>query len=164
LNMYATQVPTSISILLPSLNRARDAANRIKSASNLRQIGLANMLYANEHPKNASADDFGTLLKTQDIAMEVFINPRTGTVLPREVQAAAMEEKIAWVNANSDYVWGGKGLNDSVEADRPVAWENPLTVDEGINILFGDGHVEWQTMAAAEQEFARWKIQQAFKN
>ncbi len=37
-----------ISILLPSLNRAREAANRIKCSSNLRQIGLALKMYANE--------------------------------------------------------------------------------------------------------------------
>ena len=38
-----------ISILLPSLNRARETANRVKCASNLRQIGQAIMLYANEN-------------------------------------------------------------------------------------------------------------------
>jgi len=38
-----------ISILLPSLNRARETANRVKCASNLRQIGTAIALYANEN-------------------------------------------------------------------------------------------------------------------
>lgn len=40
-----------ISILLPSLSRAREAANRIKCASNLRQIGLALKMYANEESR-----------------------------------------------------------------------------------------------------------------
>ncbi len=38
-----------ISILLPSLNRARETANRVKCASNMRQIGQALLLYSNEN-------------------------------------------------------------------------------------------------------------------
>jgi prepilin-type N-terminal cleavage/methylation domain-containing protein/prepilin-type processing-associated H-X9-DG protein len=38
-----------ISILLPSLNRARETANRVKCASNLRQIGQAVLLYSNDN-------------------------------------------------------------------------------------------------------------------
>jgi prepilin-type N-terminal cleavage/methylation domain-containing protein/prepilin-type processing-associated H-X9-DG protein len=37
-----------ISILLPSLNRARETANRVKCASNLRQIGQALLIYSND--------------------------------------------------------------------------------------------------------------------
>jgi prepilin-type processing-associated H-X9-DG protein/prepilin-type N-terminal cleavage/methylation domain-containing protein len=38
-----------ISILLPSLNKAREAANQIKCAANLRQVGQALQLYSNEN-------------------------------------------------------------------------------------------------------------------
>jgi len=38
-----------ISILLPSLNKARETANRVKCASNLRQIGQAILLYSNDN-------------------------------------------------------------------------------------------------------------------
>jgi prepilin-type N-terminal cleavage/methylation domain-containing protein/prepilin-type processing-associated H-X9-DG protein len=38
-----------ISILLPSLNRAREAANRTKCLSNLRQIGMAMFMYTNDN-------------------------------------------------------------------------------------------------------------------
>jgi prepilin-type processing-associated H-X9-DG protein len=38
-----------VSILLPSLNRAREQAKKIKCLSNLRQIGLAYEMYANDN-------------------------------------------------------------------------------------------------------------------
>jgi len=41
-----------ISILLPSLNRARETANRVKCGSNLRQVGQAMLMYSNENKGN----------------------------------------------------------------------------------------------------------------
>src|SRR5687767_3475538 len=38
-----------ISILLPSLARAREQGNQIKCLSNLRQLGMAFFMYANEN-------------------------------------------------------------------------------------------------------------------
>jgi prepilin-type N-terminal cleavage/methylation domain-containing protein len=41
-----------ISILLPSLSKAREAANKVKCGSNLKQIGQGLLLYANENNGN----------------------------------------------------------------------------------------------------------------
>jgi prepilin-type N-terminal cleavage/methylation domain-containing protein len=41
-----------ISILLPALNAAKERANRVKCASNIRQIGQGLMLYANDNKGN----------------------------------------------------------------------------------------------------------------
>src|SRR5688572_33198845 len=41
-----------ISILLPSLNQAREQARQTQCLSNLRQLGLAFVMYANDHNGN----------------------------------------------------------------------------------------------------------------
>lgn len=57
-----------ISILLPSLAKARETANRAKCANNLRQIGLAITMYANENrqafPSTVGVAGNGTTLIT----------------------------------------------------------------------------------------------------
>jgi len=154
-SLYIQNTSMMVSILLPSLNRAREAANRIKSASNLRQIGLAAKMFANEQPRTqALPPDCGSML-AEEISPEVFLNPRLGHTLPPEVAKMSPQQKAAWVNAHSDYVWLGKGLNDSVEADRPLAYEKPDGLDDGVNMLYGDTHVDWLTMQSAKAELAK---------
>jgi prepilin-type processing-associated H-X9-DG protein len=137
------------SILLPSLNRARETANRVKSASNLRQIGLASLLFSNENRGGKLPDDFGVILETQDISVEVFVNPRTGSTLPPTLKGQPMEQRVKWVKTSSDYVWIGKGQTNNAPADVVLAYENPKGLDDGINVLFGDGHVEFLIMQYA---------------
>jgi prepilin-type N-terminal cleavage/methylation domain-containing protein/prepilin-type processing-associated H-X9-DG protein len=60
-----------ISILLPSLNRARETANRVKCGNNLRQIGLALKLYANENR--------GQFPRAQYSATAAVVTPTWGT-------------------------------------------------------------------------------------
>src|SRR5579862_7868923 len=55
-------------------NVSRPVSNRVKSASNLRQIGLAIMQYSNDNA-GVFPDSFKTLLITQDITSPVFISP-----------------------------------------------------------------------------------------
>src|SRR6185436_19766564 len=91
------------SILLPSLNRARETANRVKCASNERQIGQAMLLYSNDN-KGRYPPDLGTLLKTQDITIEVFVCPSSSNAIPAEVRGAPVDVQAAWVNANASYI------------------------------------------------------------
>jgi prepilin-type processing-associated H-X9-DG protein len=90
-------ITLAIAMLLPSLCRSRETANRVKCASNLRALGQAMLLYQNDNkgavprtefidgalptwgtaapvPNDVSAALF-LLLKTQDITPEVFTCP-----------------------------------------------------------------------------------------
>src|SRR5438477_11553460 len=86
-----------ISILLPSLNRARETANRVKCASNERQIGQAILLYSNEN-KGKYPPDLGTLILTQDVTPEVFTCPASDNRVPATLRTKKLDEQAAWVN------------------------------------------------------------------
>jgi prepilin-type processing-associated H-X9-DG protein len=139
------------SILLPSLNRARETANRVKCASNERQIGLAILLYSNEN-KGKYPPDLGTLLRTQDITIDVFVCPTSDDAVPAGVRTGGMDAQVKWVNENSSYVYVGAGMNFNAAADTVVLYEKTGNHGEdGMNFLYGDGHVEWQSMEVAQQ-------------
>lgn len=148
LTTYATTVgPTAIGVMLPALNKAREQANRVKSASNLRQIGLGAMMYANDNRGRFPKDFEELLLKVEDIQPQVFINPRGASdPIPlgddRKAQIAAAVER-------GDYVWVGAGLTNAADAETIIAYENPERAREGLNVLFADGRVEWLDLGAA---------------
>src|SRR3954467_4062243 len=52
-----------ISILLPSLNKARESANRVKCLSNLRQLGMAMQMYANQNKDQIALGTKGNVLQ-----------------------------------------------------------------------------------------------------
>ncbi len=135
------------SILLPSVTRAREQANRVKSASNLRQIGQGIMMYANEH-KGRFPDDLAGAMGDNLLTVHVFVNPRTKTAVPRGLEGDALKK---WVNESSDYVFLGKGKDYRVGAEVPIAHEKPQGLADGLNILYGDGHVEFLMMPQATQ-------------
>jgi prepilin-type processing-associated H-X9-DG protein len=141
----------AVSILLPSLNRARETANRVKCASNERQIGQAILLYSNDN-RGKYPPDLAALIKTQDITVNEFICPSSDNAVPPEVAAGDINAKAAWVNAHSSYVYVGKGMNNAAGADTVVLYEKTDDHDkDGVNILWGDGHVSWEAMPAAQQ-------------
>lgn len=160
-NLYFGNAPAAIGILLPSLNRAREAANRIKSSSNLRQIGLACKMYANDVAVRAGKPnypaDFAELLRTQEITADVFINPTSGTALPPLPPGANPAEFYGeWAVENGDYVYAGAGKTDDIveAATTILAYEKPLPNPDGINVLFCDGHVDWIVTAEVPRVFA----------
>src|SRR6516225_4992316 len=112
-------------ILLPSLCRSSETANRVKCASNLRQIGQSIQIYAESHG-GQYPDSLATLLLTTDLAAECLVCPSSndekspgGT--PAE-QAANLQSR-----GHLSYIYLGNALTrTTATSTTPVAYE-PLT-------------------------------------
>lgn len=150
--------PLMMSVALPSMNRAREQANSIKSMSNLRQIALGGIIAANQKPNGMFPDSLAQLVELSDLTPEVFISPFSAAAGPRPVLADA-KAAGKWVEENSDYVWAGKGVKNTAGAETIIAYEKPgLRPDGLVNVAFADGHVE------AMSEFAlRDRLEKAQK-
>ncbi len=142
MSMGAAQPAVMMSILLPALNKAREQANRVKSASNLRQIGLAGLMYANAQ-NGKFPQDLGALFETQDLSPVVFVNPSTKTELPPDFGNLTKPQQKKWIDDNSDYMWLGAGKSSTGGADVVIACEKPEGSTVGLNMLFADGHVDF---------------------
>jgi len=136
-------------ILLPSLSKARETANRVKCAANLKQIGLAMQLYANENRGNYPPRPEDLLL-TQDITSEVFICPSTNDT---KAPGATPQQEAANLSAGGhhSYIYLGKGKNATAGYNVVLVYEAPTNHKNGFNVLFGDGHVEYLNGAIAQK-------------
>jgi len=142
-----------ISILLPSLNRARETANRVKCGSNLKQIGQALLLYSNENRNAFPRTYFDTAAAANPIvtnagstASDPFSGAAPTPVLANNVPAALFlllrtQEISAEVftcpsgSAEKDNFGGGTntalnrsnftGSGTSVKQNLAYSWANP---------------------------------------
>jgi prepilin-type processing-associated H-X9-DG protein len=152
-SLMAAEQAFFVGIALPSLNQSRMVANRVKSAANLKQIGLAMQLYANEN-KGKFPTTMGELLLTQDITIDIFVSPETMTRAPTEKNK---EDQALWVSKESDYEYLGAGKTVRAGADVIVAHEKFRPGIGGVNVLYGDGHVEYDNVATVQQKLAQQK-------
>jgi prepilin-type processing-associated H-X9-DG protein len=143
-----------LAVLLPATNRARETANRVKCASNMRQIGQGILLYANDH-KGKYPDNLGQLVVAEDLTAQVFVCPSGSKNVPMDIIRAPKDQQGDWVNQHSDYIYLGAGKKNSIAADVITLYEKSQDHgNAGMNLLFGDGHVEFMTMPVA------WKMLQ----
>jgi type II secretion system protein G len=128
-------VPAMVSILLPSLARARELAKRSVSASNLASIARACLLHAETH-KGVLPPDLDTLVNEGSIASKTLIAPQDDP------------------GTESSYVYV-KGQNITMDPRNVLIHERPNLNDaEGVNVAFLDGHVKWMTMSEFEERLA----------
>ena len=139
-----------ISMMLPKRGRATETANRIKCASNMRQIGQAIMLYRNENQGQYPPDPEALLL-TQQISSEVFTCPSSDDERAPGSTAQAQAANLS-TPGHLSYVYLGKSMNVTTSAEAVVLYE-PLTnhKKDGANFLFAGGHITFIPMPLAQK-------------
>lgn len=162
-----------IGILLPALARAREQSRRAACLSNLRQLGQAMMMYANEHrdrlpngnPLGTTKDYDGTNLVLVNLSAiylkspGVFHCPSDRDPTPRQINNADYSlpdsartsyefYSVHWLPEHGPMLARLRGR-------APLAWDldggSPkpqLDQNHGVgggNVVFADGHGEWQS-------------------
>ncbi len=137
-----------LSILAPSGTRSRPVANLVKCGSNLRQIGQAISLYANEN-QGRYPDKLGDLI-VEDMTTAAFICPASNDDPAAPGPTTQASSANVHAGGHLSYIYLGKGLIGTQSATMVIAYE-PLTnhANTGMNVLFGDGHVEFFHVPAA---------------
>ncbi|MEM1011300.1 MAG: hypothetical protein AAGI46_03660 [Planctomycetota bacterium] len=141
LNQIATQVGVVAGTMVPTVGRARESAQKVKSASNMRQIGVGMMLYSIEDVRTGGFPDSLGELETFGLSGAAFVTP---TDEPANVPA---EPTAQWIEQESDYLYLGSGLANTAGPSIMVAIEHPDTVPwaDGYNVLYADGAVRFVT-------------------
>lgn len=136
-----------IVILLPPMGQPREAAQRIKCASHLRQVGQALRAYVMDH--GAYPPDFETLVANSDLVDEVFICP-SGEYVPGPPPYQ--------LGKNCDFMYLASGFGPNVPGHQIVVIEPVLyPAKEGQlpagHVLHADGSVHLLTEAQARTLF-----------
>ena len=130
-----------ISILLPALNKARRASQAVACASNLRQIGMAFQLYANDrqqwYPMNIGTNTYfwppssdSTTLWYAYIAPYLGWNGDTsvnGFIYPRVLDCPAYDRTadVTWASTAANWTFVSYGYNDVYFGN--FSFSNPTT-------------------------------------
>ena len=142
-------------MLLPALSKAREKARRVNCAGNLKQIGLALLMYSGEfNGFFPNANPPGTPATNKNIAIlntEKYLQDGKVYGCPSTSDPKATA-------ADTNYIYIGSGLKD--DNDSPT--ENSVAYDDSgnhpnnawMNVLFIDGHVQGAKPVAGDNKFA----------
>jgi hypothetical protein len=150
----------AVALLLPSLGRARETANRLKCASCLRQIGQAAAIYANDHA-GMLPPDLISLYQHADITPEVFTCP-SSAIEKADGPTQAQIVTLMLSGNHLSFAWTGGGLTSAAPADVILAFDLELHVPKdhatttGMNVLFSDGSVTFVDETAAKAVWAQF--------
>jgi prepilin-type processing-associated H-X9-DG protein len=138
--------------LVPAIPRSHAVSSRVRSQSNLRQIGQAILLYTDDH-RGDYPDSFATILLNEDVTSAMFVSSSRSESPAAGPTTQAIAVQLV-PGPHLSYVYLGRGLSaNTVTPDTIVAYE--LIGPDGTNVLFGDGHVEFFGAAVAAKIMAR---------
>jgi len=131
------------SILFPVFARAREKARQASCQSNLKQLGLAVMMYASDYDEQLPiADNWCECLYPYTMNRDIFRCPshngtRCGYVFNRHLDRA----RTVYVNAPAEtvVVFDGEGGWNATGDEETVSYRH----NGGCNMAFMDGHVKW---------------------
>ena len=142
----------------PIISYSRERTNRVHCASNLRQIGQGIVLYANDHGGRLP-DDLSLLVLHADLdpgalVCAASIEERATGNTTEEVAANSLKRE------HCSFIYLGKGLVFPASDDLILAHEYDENHEgAGMNVLFGDGHVDWFTLEQAKAMIAKQQAQ-----
>ncbi len=138
-------------LLLPSLNHRNPESNMLKCESNLRQIGLAIEMYANDFGYQLPPD-FQSVIATQDIIPFVFICPQSDNDDAVPVGAAASVVEGTPTCSYLLYRLPNQTLRQ-VPPNAILVFEKECfhtPANQGMNVLHADGSTTTLTEAQAK--------------
>jgi prepilin-type processing-associated H-X9-DG protein len=143
LNSLVFILISALLLALPRRQSPQEVANRVKCASNMRQLGMAIYVYASATKSGRLPDDIGTVVADTAMVPSICLCPSVEREQKPDsgLTGAAL---AAWVNANTDYVYLGWGRRVSDDLETVILYELPRDHrGDGANVAFLDGHVEW---------------------
>jgi prepilin-type processing-associated H-X9-DG protein len=137
LTLETKQVQTLVRLLVPSFSEARSQALRVRSASNIRQILLACIVYANDN-KDMLPESLDQTVQLKQVPAQLLINP--GDDKNRRYVYQRPSVPLAKIPQPDKY---------------PLIWEEVDDANAPRNVGFLDGHVESVPNRAALDAFLK---------
>lgn len=129
-------------LIVPRTNVDRPETNRVRCQSNLRLLGQAILMYANDNC--GRYPDHIEKLLVEEIIPDVFVCPSSNDT-PAVVRPTTQATGANLISGGHlSYIYVGSTFTTSVSDNAIVAYE-PLSNHggDGSNVLFGDGHAEF---------------------